>query len=147
MSLTRKQVNLYDFLTNLNLIRSCNDNDYKETIESLLDEISPEPRKVEFLTHLLSEFKNFSTDLSKHIMVTRGSIKREMDKHEREQPVETEEYLDMTTTSTILGISRQTLYNLVNDKKIRTTRRSKGKQVISRKELERYQKDNFLKKI
>ncbi|MGD0755918.1 MAG: helix-turn-helix domain-containing protein [Bacteroidales bacterium] len=145
MSLTRKQVNLYDFLTNLSLIRSCNDNEYKETIESLIDELSNEPRRVEYLTRLLSEFRGFSTDLSKHIMVTRGDIKREMEKHEKEQPLEMEEVLDITTSSTILGVSRQTMYNLVKDKKIRTIRKSKGKQVISRKELERYQKENFLK--
>ena len=145
MSLTRKQVNLYDFLTNLSLIRSCNDNEYKETIESLIDEFSNQPRKVEYLTRLLKEFREFSTDLSKHIMVTRDEIKREMGKNEKEHPEEMEEFFDITTTSTILGVSRQTMYNLVKDKKIRTIRKSKGKQVILRKELERYQKENFLK--
>jgi|APLow6443716910_1056828.scaffolds.fasta_scaffold241006_1 hypothetical protein len=145
MSLTRKQVNLYDFLTNLSLIKSCNDNEYKETIESLIGEFSTEPKKVEYLTRLLLEFRGFSTDLSKHIMVTRDELKSEMGKQEKEQPIEKEEFVDITTASTILGVSRPTMYNLLTDKKIRTIRKSKGKQVILRKELERYQKENFLK--
>jgi hypothetical protein len=140
MTLTRKQVELYNFLTNLNVIKSCNDNEYKEIIESLTSEIQNDTRKIEYLTELLLEFKRFSTELSKHLMVKRDDIKRKQSQNEKEPPTEIDDFYDITTASTLLGVSRQTMYNLIKDNKVRSVRKSEKKQVILKTDLEKFQK-------
>jgi excisionase family DNA binding protein len=137
MSLTRKQVGLYDFLSNLSIMKSCNDLEYKEIIESIIDGLN-EPRKVEHLQGLLKEFNGFSTDLKKHLMVKRDEIKKDITKKEKEQIVDDGDTIDLTEAAASLGISRPTLYKLIEGKKIRTVRKSKKKQVILKTELERY---------
>jgi excisionase family DNA binding protein len=139
-----RQVELLNFLNNFNVIKSCNDLEYKEIIEILVSEIPNEPRKIEYLIKLISEFRNFSTVLIKHLMIERDHIKRKMIENEKEQPKIVEEAYDISKASKYLGISRPTIYGLMENNLIKTFRTGRNKQKISKRELDRYLKENKL---